>query len=870
MRYLKLVVLIMLVLWLPVIDATSQTTIFLPITGFFDGKEPLSLSPTILPQTPPASPPPSSPQPIGSPITTRSVLPTIGPTSTAAPADQDDGTQPKLTATPTAFATIQPDSEISINQYQKLELTFNLPTAAANPYLPFDSSPPAGIQPQQGVTVNVLFSPDQWQTAYTQPAFYYQEFDEQIKGEQEWFYPTGKYKWMVRFSPPTVGRWQYKVTRVDQSGYYESVEHTFYVNSSANPGFIRVSERDPRYFEFENGDYFAALGYNLNYRQVDWVDPTLANRDNFASMSNYGIQLLRVWLSQWGIYSSIGNPWKLHVNFNETGLSFDEAYGDSDVSLRLLGQWNRCVVHGWETAKMALKRDTDYRIRVRLKITEMGPALDPSQPHGFVVKEGGWFGGPEHCYQSGTGALWTQHVSHITDGWVTVEGGFNSGNRDYSDLIYFALENVEQGAVWIDAVWIEEELDNGQFGPNILSRWDMDHHTYYDQRNSRAFDKVLELAEENGLYFKLVLLDKLELIQNRIDYQGTAVPEHEFSNRYFYGNGRQMTKVRWYQQAYLRYVQARWGYSPHIHSWEILNEGDPFSQLHYDMVDELGGYLKQFAPNDHLVSTSTWHSFPEEQLWDNPSYPNIDYADIHKYVSENEDYWTYNGTTYLPDFSAEDFFDAARVTVGISSLIGAKESYGAGKPVIRGELGFLFSNADLFAQDEVEGLWLHNLIWGGINAGGLIESYWNAPPTANHIEPPGSDYRKVYRAYRNFITDIPLNNGYYEDAKAQSTKLRVWGQKDLTNSRAHLWIQHPEHTWNSVWQNHSYSPSSDVILLEGFMPNATFVLNWWDTREGEPVESETINSDDDGRLSIKVAPLRTDIALKLYLQERDS
>ncbi|HMN29363.1 MAG TPA: hypothetical protein PKE45_14530, partial [Caldilineaceae bacterium] len=74
-------------------------------------------------------------------------------------------------------------------------------------------------------------------------------------------------------------------------------------------------------------------------------------------------------------------------------------------------------------------------------------------------------------------------------------------------------------------------------------------------------------------------------------------------------------------------MQARWGYSTHIHSWELTNEGDPFNANHYAATDELGKFMhcRVFGasvgagdaaqctfqhPNRHLVTTSFWTSFP--------------------------------------------------------------------------------------------------------------------------------------------------------------------------------------------------------------------------------------------------------------------
>ena len=50
------------------------------------------------------------------------------------------------------------------------------------------------------MTVNALFTPDDWQTVYSQPAFYYQEFDYALKGGQDWLNPTNDFSWKVRFS----------------------------------------------------------------------------------------------------------------------------------------------------------------------------------------------------------------------------------------------------------------------------------------------------------------------------------------------------------------------------------------------------------------------------------------------------------------------------------------------------------------------------------------------------------------------------------------------------------------------------------------------------------------------------------------------
>lgn len=268
--------------------------------------------------------------------------------------------------------------------------------------------------------------------------------------------------------------------------------------------------------------------------------------------------------------------------------------------------------------------------------------------------------------------------------------------------------------------------------------------------------------------------------------------------------------------------------------------------------------MHQFTPNDHLVSTSFWHRFPKAEFWANPSFPDVDFADVHQYVE--------------PDSPV--FGDTARMTYDLSMQYGARQPGGAGKPVIRGETGLEAGTsqpASQVATGDTQGLWLHNLVWGGINPGGLIESYWyeEAHIYKYNGATPVFDHRWQYRTFYNFISGIPLNNGRYVDAAASvsNPSLRAWGQKDVTGGRAHLWIANSANTWQAAANRTAVAAQSGTVAVGGFRPSTSYTVKWYDTYQPDPakavVKTETVLSNASGTITLAVTSLTTDTAVQI-------
>lgn len=763
-----------------------------------------------------------------------------------------------------------------IPAFEKYELTFTIAgSSAVNNFFPYAEVVPPGLTPKQGITVNGEFLPPgetDWSKAFMTPAFYYHDFDYAVKEGKDWLHANGSFFWKVRFAPNKVGTWQYRVTGIDAGGSFTSSPASFNVVASSSHGFVRVSRTDSRYFEFEDGTFFPGLGYNMNYRDIDWVSPVTTNQSRFATLKQKGVQLIRMWQSQWSIFGSFWNPWHYNGNIIDyTWLTSRQSYAPQDVSLHVSRNAgaNPCVSFGgWETYTPAVKPNTTYRIRVRYKTTDIGAAINTTRPHGLVVKTGGWL---DNCGNSGVGEVRSGYITANND-WTVLTGSYTTGtNQNYFPWLYIALENIATGNAYIDYVWVEEDRGNGQYGPNIIPKPWMSHYQYVDQRQSFAFDKMLDLAQQNDVYLKIVGLEKNDVIANITNFDGT-VGTNEQNNGNFYGNYGQPTKIYWLQQAWWRYQQARWGYSTNIHSWELINEGDPGNGNLWKLTDEMGKFMKcrvfgvnistadsercsPTHPNAHMTTTSFWNAFPTE-FWKSTRWPNSDYADVHAYIS-----------TSTADLTTKNLmkYDEALYHQWHSQRYAAEN---IGKPIMRGEAGLDVpeqqSDTLLGLQADTGKVWLHNFIWAGIHPGGMYEEYWwwkEHMTGSNGSVDPNGDYAK----YAAFMKNIPLNNGHYQDAfpTVTFTDLRVWGQKDTVNNRAHLWFQNKRHTWKNVVDNANITPISTAITVSGFSPNTTLRIEWWDTYTGTPRAASTSTTNAEGRLTLSVDNLTTDTAVKI-------
>ncbi len=564
----------------------------------------------------------------GTPTRVNTPTPTRTATSASTSTPTVTPTPPRPPGSSPAIANVR-TTTTGVARYEKFEVQFDVSTQATNLDLPFDPSPPAGLGGIAGISVDAEFSPDNWKTIIKQPAFWYQPYAFTVRSGQDHLTPNGSPRWSVRFAPQQAGTWQYRLRAQDAQGaavYPASGALSFTVGaSSSNPyqqrGFLRVSSKDPRYFEFQDSTPFVGAGFDDGFNETSVVAQKMQRYEQ------YKMNLMRVWMSGAGINGSHWTSWNSHHLPGDAylnGVLFDiqNTYEGADVAMKL-DDSNPCFFAGFTQGGIPVEPNTTYRVEARVKLEGVtGPAS--TGEYGFVIKQGQWLG--TNCDKAGQGTPITKPVAGGT-GWITVSGVYTTKSDQYwFDLLYLARQNATGGKVYIDEVHFWREGDPLQ--TDLIHAPYANSHLHFDPMNAAKWDKYIEAAEQRGVYLKLVVDEKNEWIRNHIGPDGKMTSTG--SNDNFYAAPD--TKVRWLQQAWWRYLIARWGYSTAVHSFEYVNEGDPYNGHLYEAANAMARYFHKYDPSRHMVTTSFWHSFPNVEFWSNPAYADIDYADLHAYV----------------------------------------------------------------------------------------------------------------------------------------------------------------------------------------------------------------------------------------------
>jgi hypothetical protein len=266
------------------------------------------------------------------------------------------------------------------------------------------------------------------------------------------------------------------------------------------------------------------------------------------------------------------------------------------------------------------------------------------------------------------------------------------------------------------------------------------------QQAAWRFDTILEAAEQRGIYLQVVL------IWNQAFRTYTGVPvtvptfparpniSSDFDNHPYnarLGGNLQgpgdiffnTTAQNWLKQR-LRYIAARWGYSPHIFAWEIVDNLDRMAaftpERDNEWLTQMIEALQAADVNNHLISVGT--------------------AEYRAAIESNP----------LLDFSQTQFYQArpieqAQDQVTATLRIVSEALTRTPRPVLLTE----FSLNPWFepADDDPTGVHIHSTLWASIfarTAGSAMPWWWDTYIDAQNLY-------HLYTPLALFIAGIPWN-----------------------------------------------------------------------------------------------------------------
>jgi hypothetical protein len=285
------------------------------------------------------------------------------------------------------------------------------------------------------------------------------------------------------------------------------------------------------------------------------------------------------------------------------------------------------------------------------------------------------------------------------------------GTYDYDRwLPQYAKEGCNYWRAWLSPEWTTFGLNTRESGYGRI-----------DMANAWRLDQEIEQSERLGLHV-LLCIDSFNILLSR--QQGDGGWEY---SAYTSANGGPCRNPADYftnaemLQAYrdrLRYLVARWGYSPAVFAWEFWNEVDLTDDYQSDRVTawhrDMARYLRSLDPWQHLITTSTSNPKGDSQL---DALPELDFVQTHDYISGDV---------------------VTRLDEDRQTKAAARD-----RPHYHGEFG-LNAAGGRFRRLDPTGIYLHNGIYASVGqeqGGTPMTWYWDS-----YVEP-----QKLYPIYGSFI-----------------------------------------------------------------------------------------------------------------------
>ncbi|MBN1765256.1 MAG: DUF5060 domain-containing protein [Sedimentisphaerales bacterium] len=441
------------------------------------------------------------------------------------------------------------------------------------------------------------------------------------------FYESGspeKSLWLARFTAMTPGRHSYHIRVVSHQQTTTSKTSQVEVKESNRDGFLRINPRSKYSFLFDSGKRFRGVGLNLCWENTP--DQTYTFERYYKALEENNVNFIRIWMCPW----NLPLEWTRVVRyqtFNDDFENWDNTFYHSPGLKLVTGKTN---VTEDDTNRVLIPPDSSETIIYNIKDIKK-----------FKFKQffsGEFTDNDIKCSYSPDNISYKPILAELSQTWTTQEGwqrmfvGCIQELPDGTNFLKIEFSGNLNCSPHLASIAIEHGDPDDILDAPGLGR--------YYQKTAERFDEILRLSEEKGVYIMLAH-----------DYHGTFKPKLDRwgsndewrRNPYNVVNGgpcqgptdyfTHPEAIRYYKNR-LRYMVARWGFSPYLACWEFWNEIDnamdwqnippaAIVNWHREMAD----YLKQIDPYQHLVTTSVVNR-EVPGLWD---IKNLEFTQHHNY-----------------------------------------------------------------------------------------------------------------------------------------------------------------------------------------------------------------------------------------------
>ena len=364
------------------------------------------------------------------------------------------------------------------------------------------------------------------------------------------------------------------------------------------------------------------------------------------------------------------------------------------------------------------------------------------------------------------------------------------------------------------------------------------------QNKSFQFDRVVKLAEENGLYLQIPM-QAISAFRKDVDsglysHRWDTNPYNKLNGGYLDEPWEYFTDSRAIEDTkkLYRYYVARYGYSRNILNWELMNEIGMDSSWYYgvqitqeqarDWAEEIGSYMHSIDPFDHLVSISSGNDH-SDKVYEAEA---MDFVSFH---------WYYGGSNYAITLANECYAVWQRF----------------GKPAMIGEGGASGTSEAYEHDKDPAGSWGKQTAFtcgmGGGAAGAMnfweetvnkYNKYGNYTPAANMYKLFGSEY----------VTLDTLLAERYTIEGVEASKVQMFGY--IGNDSVYAYITNTQYNYS----NQNPSAISGMSIEFNGLSDGTFTVQVYDTQAGAVSNTYSMISEN-GKLRLSLEAWSCDVAL---------